>query len=73
LINQTSHTKKALAGALAISRASLYYVSRQLPKDWDMKRRIEEVLSEHPSYGYRRVALDLAPKQKTLSAGDASI
>lgn len=66
MIRKASHTKKALAGALGISRATIYYVSRQLPKDWNVKGHIEEVLSQNPSYGYRRVALALHTNKKRI-------
>ena len=47
--------KSALARAMGVSRASLYYVPRQPAKDWALKVRIEEVLREHPGYGSRRL------------------
>jgi len=53
-----------LARELGISRASLYYVSKQSPKDWQLKERISAVLQEHPSYGFRRVALELRVNKK---------
>ncbi len=53
-----------MARELGISRSSLYYVSKQFPKDWEMKRRVEGVLQEHPGYGYRRVALELGVNKK---------
>jgi len=64
LIGKQRHTKKALAAALHISRASLYYVSKQFPKDWELKSKIESVLKNHPSYGYPRVALELHVNKK---------
>lgn len=48
-----------MARALGVSRASLYYVSRQDKKDWALKVRIEEELRRHPSYGSRRLAIAL--------------
>ena len=47
-----------------MSRASLYYVSKQTQKDWSLKRRVEDVLAQHPSYGYRRMALALHVNKK---------
>lgn len=64
MIGKQNYTKKALAAAFGISRASLYYVSKQLPKDWELKTKIEAVLQEHPSYGYPRVALELSINKK---------
>ncbi len=57
-------TKTALVKQLGISRASLYYVSRQLPKDWTLKKKIEEILQEHPDYGSPRIALALGINEK---------
>lgn len=56
--------KTALARGLGVSRASLYYVSKQDRKDWTLKQRIEDILSQHPSYGYRRMALALRVNHK---------
>ncbi len=59
-----STNKTTLARSLGVSRASLYYVSRQDQKDWTLKRRIEDVLNQYPSYGYRRMALALEVNKK---------
>ena len=56
--------KRALAQRLGISRSSLYYVPKQPEKDWQLKCQIEEVLQEHPSYGYRRLALHIGVNRK---------
>jgi len=56
LIRKRKITKTALSKQLGVSRASLYYTSKQLPKDWELKTKIEKVLEEHPSYGYPRVS-----------------
>ena len=53
-----------LARELGISRASLYYASKQLPKDWQLKEKIVAVLGEHPSCGFRRVAIALRVNKK---------
>ncbi len=53
-----------MAKALGISRSSIYYRSKKLAKDWELKIAIEKVLSQHPSYGYRRVALCLRINKK---------
>jgi putative transposase len=58
--------KTALAEALGISRASLYYTPKKERKDWILKGVIEEVLREHPSYGSRRVALHLGMNRKKI-------
>jgi len=64
LIKKQKFSKAALARRLGISRASLYYVSKQFPKDWALKTRIEQVLEEDPCYGSPRVALKLQVNEK---------
>lgn len=49
---------------MGLSKSAFYYVSRQAPKDWALKVRIEHVLREQPGYGYRRVALALKVNKK---------
>lgn len=66
MIVRQRHTKAALARELGISRASLYYVSKQLSKDWALKAEIEAVLREHPGYGSPRVALALGRNRKPV-------
>ena len=48
--------KRLMAKALKISRSAIYYRSKKLAKDWELKIQIEKILTENPSYGYRRVA-----------------
>ena len=49
--------KRTLAAkALNVSRSAIYYRSKKLEKDWQLKAQIEQVLTGDPSYGYRRVA-----------------
>ena len=54
----------ALARAMGVSRASLYYAAVLDAKDWALKVRMEEVLHEHPSYGSRRLAQALGVNRK---------
>lgn len=49
---------------MGCSRSASYYVSKQAPKDWALKVRIEALLREQPGYGYRRVALALRINKK---------
>lgn len=58
--------KTLLAKTLNISRASLYYRSRQADKDWLLKTHIELTLREHPSYGSRRLAVRLNRNRKAV-------
>lgn len=59
-------TKTALAAALGISRAALYYVSKKERQDWEVKTRIEEILRHHPAYGSRNLALALRMNRKKI-------
>lgn len=59
-------TKSALAKQEGLSRGSLYYRPRKPQKDWLLKNQIEKVLHQHPSYGYRRVALQLHLNKKKV-------
>ncbi|MEK7169476.1 MAG: integrase core domain-containing protein [Patescibacteria group bacterium] len=64
MIKKQKRTKRELAQSLGLSRASLCYISKQLPKDWSLKERIIPVLRDRPSYGFRRVALELRINKK---------
>ena len=50
-----NENKSLMAKALGISRSIIYYRSKKLAKDWELKNQIENVLINDPSYGYRRV------------------
>ena len=65
--------KAALARALGISRASLYYVPRMKEKDWRLKVRLEEELQIHPSYGSRRIATALGLCRQRAQEGHAFV
>ena len=55
-----------MAKALKISRSAIYYRSKKLAKDWELKIQIEKILTENPSYGYRRVADALRINKKKV-------
>lgn len=57
-------SKTALAKRVGISRSSLYYQRKIPEKDEQLRWLIEEVLSDNPGYGYRRVALALGINAK---------
>lgn len=59
-------TKIALAKEAGVSISSLYYQRLQPAKDWQLKQQIESVLSEHPSYGHKRIALELKINRKRI-------
>ena len=56
---EETQSKSTLARNLGVSRSSLYYVPKQPKKDEYLKTAIIAVLSEHPAYGCRRIALTL--------------
>ena len=58
--------KAGLARQLGVSRQSLYYQSKKLKKDWELKANIEAVLREHPSYGHKRLAIHLKINKKRV-------
>jgi putative transposase len=66
LVMRSKESKKALAKRLGISRSSLYYVSTLKARDQAVKERVLGVLSEHPSYGHRRIALELKRNKKCI-------
>lgn len=64
MIAKATDSKALTAKALGISRSAIYYRSKKLAKDWKLKTKIEEALSNFPSYGYRRIALYLGINKK---------
>lgn len=60
------HSVSALARSLGISRSRLYYRPKRPERDWSLKIRIEEILHTHPSYGSRRIALELRANRKRI-------
>lgn len=66
-MKESSLTSKTLkAERLGVSIRSLYYKKKQPDKDWELKRQIEEVLRDHPSYGSPRIALALKRNHKPV-------
>lgn len=59
-------TKTALAKQQGISVSSLYYRPKQPAKDWHLKNRIEAVLKDNPSYGHKRLAVELHANKKRV-------
>jgi len=51
---------------IGISRSHGYYKAKQPVKDWKTKQMIESVLSVHPSYGHKRIALHLGINKKRV-------
>lgn len=63
---QSKESKKELARKLGISRSSLYYKSKMKIRDQIVKEEILSTLSEHPSYGHRRLAIHLVRNKKCI-------
>jgi transposase InsO family protein len=51
---------------LGCARSTLYYKKKKVADDWELKCRIEEVLREFPSYGFRRVSQHLKLNKKKV-------
>ncbi|OGM57305.1 hypothetical protein A3A50_01235 [Candidatus Woesebacteria bacterium RIFCSPLOWO2_01_FULL_38_20] len=58
--------KTELASELGISRSSLYYQPKRPAIDEEVKRQIESVLTDHPAYGHKRIALALKLNKKRI-------
>lgn len=56
--------KQLLTDQVGVYRGFLYYKPKKPDKDWDLKCKIEEVLRRHPSYGSRRIAIELKLNRK---------
>ena len=59
-------TKTEIAKSLGISRSSLYYQPKHLTIDLAIKRQIQGVLSIHPRYGHKRIAMELKLNRKRI-------
>jgi len=51
---------------LNISHSSFYYKSVKEEKDLKLKSRIEKVLTDNPSYGHRRISIELKINKKKI-------
>ena len=65
-MDNRSVNKSQLARDLGISRSTLYYHPKQPEKDHILREQILDVLSRHPAYGYRRVAIALGVNKKRV-------
>lgn len=61
---QLSKTK--LAERLGVSRSSLYYHPKMPARDEEIRHQIESVLTEHPEYGHKRIAVELKLNKKRI-------
>jgi putative transposase len=51
---------------LNIARSTFYYKSLLEEKDEDLRVKIEKVLDDNPSYGHRRIAIELKTNKKPI-------
>jgi putative transposase len=51
---------------LGIPRSSFYYTSILDSKDMELKTKIEKVMGKHPSYGHKRIAIELQTNKKKI-------
>ena len=65
-LSPTALTKTELARKLGVSRASLYYHHKRPAIDDEVKHQIESVQTDHPSYGHKRIALELKLNKKRI-------
>jgi putative transposase len=59
-------TAQELCSVLGISKGSLYVTPSMPDRDLALKARIVEVIEENPTYGHKRIALDLARNKKAV-------
>ena len=64
LTKKTTVTERARS--LGVSRGSLYYQPRLPAKDQLLLQEIRAVLTDHPSYGHKRIAIELGLNKKRI-------
>lgn len=63
----TRATKSALAKKLGIARSTLYYKPKKPPSDQALRAKAVAVMTEHPAYGSRRIAIHLGMNRKPVA------
>ncbi len=63
---QIRNTKASLAKKLGISRGMLYYQHKKPLADEKLKMDIEGVMKDNPSYGHKRIAMELKLNKKRI-------
>lgn len=63
---QIRQTKTSLAKKMGVSRGMLYYKHKIPASDEVLKEQIAKVLKDNPSYGHRRIALELKLNKKRI-------
>lgn len=64
--SQITMTKTALAKKLGVSRGMLYYEHKRPIADEALKEDILRVMEAHPSYGHKRIAMELKINKKRV-------
>ena len=57
---------KSLHEVFGVSKSSLYYKSKKHKQDLQVKEQIEKVWNDHPSYGHKRLAIELKLNRKQI-------
>ncbi len=63
---EIKQTKTQLAKKLGVSRGMLYYTHKMPAADEALKEKILEVMEDNPSYGHKRIALELKLNRKRI-------
>lgn len=66
IIKSKNLSKTVLAKKLGVSRSSLYYQHKRPAIDVEVKTQIEAVLTSHPAYGHKRIAMELKLNRKRI-------
>lgn len=64
--DQVRQTKTSLAKKLGVSRGMLYYTHKRPLTDEILKGAVEVVMRANPSYGHKRIALELKLNKKRI-------
>lgn len=65
-IIKQSKNKKLIGEAMNANIKNLHYQSKKEGKDLIVKKQIEDTFKDHPSYGHRRLAIELKMNKKKL-------
>lgn len=65
IVNQ-SINKKLISECMNINRKNIYNKSKKDIKDIGVKNNIEKTFESHPSYGHRRLAIELKMNKKKI-------
>ena len=65
-IVKQANNKKLIADCMNINHKNIYNKSKKEIKDMAVKNDIEKTFENHPSYGHRRLALELKINKKKI-------